>query len=154
MPLINPTIQDLARFSAKFDIRKDGCWQWNAAKVLHGRGYFHFTVNGVHKDHLAYRFLYKVLYGEIPEGLVLDHLCRNPSCVNPKHLETVTPRENNMRGESPAAKNAKKTVCKFGHKFNTPDWVKKSKYSQRYCNTCHKLRERTRREKVRVALSH
>jgi hypothetical protein len=67
-----------------------GCWEWQASKIW--AGYPRFTV--CHKHILAYRFAYELLEGSVPEGLELDHLCRNPGCVNPGHLEPVTRREN------------------------------------------------------------
>ena len=51
--------------------------------------------------------------GTIPQGLVIDHLCRNKSCVNPAHLEAVTNTENVLRGEAPSAKAARKTHCQY-----------------------------------------
>lgn len=71
-----------------------GCWEWQASKI--DKGYPRFTVCRVHI--LAYRYAYELLEGPVPEGLELDHLCRNPSCVNPGHLEPVTHLENTRRG--------------------------------------------------------
>jgi hypothetical protein len=51
----------------------------------------------------AHRFAYELLVGPIPEGLVIDHLCRNRRCVNPAHLEPVTAEENWRRGDAPSA---------------------------------------------------
>jgi hypothetical protein len=65
----------------------------------------------------AHRLAYQLLVGPIPEGLVIDHLCRNPPCQNPAHMECVTHRENTLRGASPHAMNARKTHCKRGHEF-------------------------------------
>lgn len=50
----------------------------------------------------AHRYSYTVLHGrKIPEGKIIDHLCRNRACVNPDHMEPVTNRENVIRGDSP-----------------------------------------------------
>lgn len=53
--------------------------------------------------------------GPIPEGMDLDHTCRNRGCVNPEHLEPVTTQVNTLRGIGPTAENARKTHCKHGH---------------------------------------
>lgn len=93
----------------------DKCWEWKGFNAK--RGYP--TVGmGRHKHISLHRYMYQRFIGEIPEGLVIDHLCRNHSCGNPNHLEVVTPKENNMRGVSFASYNAKKTHCNFGHPFS------------------------------------
>ena len=146
MPLQNDiTIATLANFATKFRIKKDNCWVWVGTTGRNkGRGNFRYN----HTNYIAYNFLYRVLKGELPPGLVLDHLCRNPTCVNPKHLEPVTLVENVMRGNSPHAINARKKYCKYGHLFGEQgEWAKK--LGRRECTTCHMLKERIRREKRR-----
>lgn len=80
------------RFWAKA-FEREGCWLW--CGTMFG-GYGQYSHEG--KTRKAHRRSYEALVGPIPEGLALDHLCRNPSCVNPAHLEPVTWRENVYRG--------------------------------------------------------
>ena len=106
----------LRRFWAKVDRANDGgCWTWTGATDGSGR-YGSFSVNG--KLERAHRVAYRIAIGPVPEGLVLDHLCKVTLCVNPRHLEPVTQRENVMRGDSLQAANARKTHCPRGHAYD------------------------------------
>ena len=73
-----------------------GCWNWNWSK--NKLGYGNLTRDG--KARKAYQVYYELEYGPVPPGKELDHLCRNPSCVNPEHLEAVTHATNMRRGAS------------------------------------------------------
>ena len=99
----------LVRGAAVDDVT--GCWVWQ--KSMNSQGYGHIGVG--HRVLSAHRVSYEVFVGEIPEGLTIDHLCRNPSCINPAHLEPVTMRENILRGNGVSARNARKQFCKRGH---------------------------------------
>lgn len=86
-----------------------GCWFWMGSATEYGR------LRWDNREALAHRISYTLARGPIPDGLQLDHLCRNIRCVNPAHLEPVTNRGNTLRGVNSAAINARKTHCKRGH---------------------------------------
>lgn len=135
-------LDDLVRFWAKVLITDGGCWQWQANLV---QGYGHFSVRT--RTHKAHRWAYKFFVGPIPEGLHLDHLCRNPACCNPAHLEPVTPRENTMRSDNIIAHHAHKTHCHRGHPFsseNTKPVKRGGVIAGRSCRVCNGLKRRER----------
>lgn len=72
---------------------RSGCWEFDGCLV---QGYGHAWLDG--KQVKVHRAAYEALVGPIPEGLVIDHLCRNTACYNPAHLEPVTNAENIRRG--------------------------------------------------------
>ena len=123
----------LERLPERYEEDSFGCWRWKGAG---SNGYATFTIGGQKRS--AHRAVYELLVGPIPEGLQLDHLCGVKRCVNPAHLEPVTPRENTMRAvNAPAAINAAKTHCDHGHEF-TPEniYVPPKRPNRRYCRTC------------------
>lgn len=119
----------LERFEARIE-RGDSCWNWTGLKIWNGYGVVRW--NG--KETMAHRVAYELARGPIPEGMTIDHLCRNRGCVRPDHLEAVSMKENILRGEGLAAVNAKKTVCPLGHPLDG------RKQGERYCKTCSRKR--------------
>lgn len=115
------------------------CWEWTATRNRFGYGQFFY--NGSMRG--AHRFAYEAFVGPLPAGKAqqLDHLCRNRACVNPGHLELVTARTNNLRGEGWAAIHARKTRCIRGHPLveGNIKWYGR----KRNCRTCEWLRRRS-----------
>lgn len=126
--------QVVANFSAD-----DGCIDWRGTMNNHGYGRV--------GRHNAHRFVYESVHGKLPSSLHVDHLCRNRQCVNLNHMEPVTRVENIMRGESPAAKNARKTHCSNGHPFSGDNlMVVMGRY--RACRQCAYAKSNQRRRRL------
>lgn len=123
------------RFFSKVDAG-GVCWEWTAG--LNARGYGVFGV-GRRQNSYAHRWAYMHLVGPIPDGLTLDHLCRNTRCVNPDHLEPVTRAENNRRA------HPLWETCKRGHDL-ADSYVRKN--GSRMCRKCHADNERRRKARL------
>lgn len=117
-----PLLGAKERFWSKVD-KSGSCWEWTAYKDRHGYGQFHFDGRAV----LSHRHSWEQHNGPIPDGLVIDHACHNPSCVNPDHLRLATVKQNaeNLLGATMASKSRvrgvswhqqqKKWVASLGH---------------------------------------
>jgi hypothetical protein len=134
------TDSDIKRFYCKIDVpRNEGCWNWIAARYPDGYGQFYLYG----KLNAAHRISHEYFTGEkIPTGMVMDHICRNRSCVRPDHLRVVTRRINAIENNSGvAAVNAAKTNCPQGHEYTKENTYiikyKKTNWPSRYCKTCH-----------------
>lgn len=128
----------IERFLAK--VRQDpttDCWLWVGA-IDPTSGYGSFTPS-TRKRSSAHRWGYLNLVGPIPEGLHLDHLCRVRHCVNPAHLEPVTPLENTRRGVG----HGKETHCPQGHPYDGDNLYRCQ--GRRFCRTCNIARGRAYR---------
>jgi len=131
------------RFWAKVE-KTPGCWRWRGQLLRSGYGRFSVGRRSVR----AHVFAYEQEYGAVPNGLCLDHLCRNKVCVNPQHLEAVTSRENTLRGIGLTAQNARKTHCPNGHAY---DAINTYIYNGRWrnCRACRAQAEAARRSRMR-----
>lgn len=133
----------------KVHITPNGCHQWTAYCSENGYGRFYLDGRGL----LAHRWSYERHVGPIPHGLQIDHLCRNRGCVNPEHLEPVTPSENVRRGTAPnlaRSRAAELTHCKRGHAFDDENTRIDSK-GGRVCLACKRQKAREHYEKNRDA---
>ena len=135
------TPDELRRFDERWNLDPEtGCHIWKGGTV---RGYASLTLGK--KTWRGGRLAYTHHVGEIPEGLTIDHLCREPLCVNPDHLEVVTMRENLLRGDTVTARNAAKTHCPQGHEYNERNTRIETNRSRK-CRTCDAARHRAKRK--------
>jgi hypothetical protein len=138
------------RFWAKAVQQPSGCWEWSGSVSPYGYGILVIR----RRPTRAHRVAYELKYGRIPQGLVIDHLCRNTKCVNPAHLEAVTNTVNVLRGIGPSARNAVATQCVHGHDL-ADDNVVIVPGGKRQCIECGRRRTRDyqRRKRVRATIS-
>lgn len=136
----------LRRFARKVNVTPT-CWLWTGSR--HPRNGYARVWFDKHDDHLAHRVAFEWARGAIPDGLVIDHICRVRHCVNPDHMELVTSVENVMRGVSAWAINARKTHCLRGHEFTSENTYLYN--GMRHCRECTRLRKRERRARASLA---
>lgn len=124
-----------------------GCWVWTASSW---KGYGRINIGGRPKE--AHAAMFEVYGGVVPNGLTLDHLCRNTVCVKPEHLEPCTRAENTLRQLAAIGHhNALKTHCVNGHEFTADNIKRGSKPDHRVCRTCANQRNREHRARMRAA---
>ena len=131
------------RLSENFVVDESGCHVWTAGKCRSGYGRIRFGSS----IKQAHRIAYELKFGPIQEGLCLDHLCRNRSCINPDHLRPVTWRENTLApgSESLTKMYADRTHCKHGHEL-TPDNLESYPLRTRGVRMCKECGYRRQRE--------
>ncbi len=146
---MNAIADDLALFSAhgslgerirrRIDVSSGGCWFWRGTM---NNGYGRVSVSG--KYRYVHRVVFELLVGEIAEGLQIDHLCMVTICVNPAHLEAVTPRVNTLRSYAVPTRVAsrRRNPCVSGHP-RTPENVHiDPKSGKIHCRPCNAARQR------------
>lgn len=139
MAKITPPIE---RFERKYVIAPSGHWIWTAHTLPNGYGQM--------DKKYAHRLSHEFYIGPIPEGMVIDHLCRVRNCVNPDHLQAVTQKVNMERGSASLAiarsnsrRGAERTHCPQGHEYsesNTRIELKPNGNVTRRCRTCDRLK--------------
>jgi HNH endonuclease len=134
----------VARFWRRVN-RTDACWLWTGG--TNGRGYGQLKIDG--QQFYAHRLAFEVERGPIPNGLVIDHLCRTPLCVNPDHLEPVTNTENlrrGVRGGDPLTRER----CKNDHPWDDVYRAPNGTYHCRHCRREAQMRSDARRTSGRT----
>lgn len=123
------------RFWSKVHKTASGCWEWTGASV---KRYGQWSI--ARKPIYVHRLTLALSTGvDLTPEVHVDHLCRNPPCCNPEHLEAVTLKENVLRGSGHTAINARKTQCINGHAFDAANTYRSPKGS-RECRTCRAAR--------------
>lgn len=137
--MARPIENQIKRFFAKVYITKS-CWIWmgGVERGGYGRFFSYDKFNNITAHRFSYELFYKI---KIPYDKHLDHLCKITRCVNPNHLEIVTPKENVLRSNGLASINAQKTHCKRGHPLSG-DNLYINPQKARVCRKCSRLTQK------------
>jgi hypothetical protein len=125
-----------------------GCLLWLGS--VNANGYARIERTATRRAQQAHRVAWEIVNGRVPDGLVLDHLCRVRCCINPKHLEPVTDTENKLRGAGWTAQNARKAFCHAGHPLSGEN-LRINARGARLCKAClleHNAKRRVRDPKT------
>lgn len=133
------TDKEAARFASKHR-KKGGCLIWQGP--LDKDGYGSFYLRRINRR--AHRVAWFSAHGDLPEGMVVNHVCRNRACVNPQHLQAISATESALRDTTSLGYiNSQKTMCPMGHPYDV------TYGKQRYCSICERAKQRRLRAKWR-----
>jgi hypothetical protein len=127
----------------KITVTSEGCWEWTGSLNRNGYGW------GQQRPGQPYRVMHRIMWEDrhdkpVPDGLQLDHLCRNRKCCNPDHLEPVTGSVNTDRQDHA---NRKKAACPKGHEY-TDENTRVTSAGRRICKECDRERKRSPQSRV------
>ncbi|HGM5043037.1 TPA: HNH endonuclease signature motif containing protein [Stenotrophomonas maltophilia] len=128
-------------FDARIRKAPNGCWEWTGFIDRKGYGVLGIGHRKVCKVH---RYAYQRFVGPVPDGMQLDHLCRNRCCANPEHLEPVTPQVNVVRGNQARGLAA---ACQRGHEFSKGNTYINPR-GNRECRQCRRSAALRHKEKA------
>lgn len=154
MPRVYVRRDPADRFTEKYRVDPSGCWIWTGAIGAEGYGRFGYPSR---QTRLAHRVAHVLFIGPIPDGYQVDHICAVKACVNPDHLEAVTPLVNTRRALPWVNGQARRTHCPQGHEYTEENTRLSFQLGRngrprrnRHCRTCDALRQlersRQRRE--------
>jgi hypothetical protein len=129
-----PYITDRTRVARVTNrVTRDGSGCWVVSGSVASNGYPHVGFDWEKQS--THRVMFEEWYGPIPDGLEIDHICRNKRCCNPEHLEPVPPAENFLRGEHPTAVAVRTGRCYRGHELTEENtvWYRNGKRTCRQC---------------------
>lgn len=131
----------------RITVNENGCWIWDGTR--HEDGYGIIFISG--KREYVHRIMYQLFIGPVNNKRELDHLCRNPSCCNPLHLEAVSSRENSLRGNHPLFVTHREQRCRRGHDLTVAENVRRSDDGRVRCRVCATAYQQEYRRKKRCA---
>jgi hypothetical protein len=126
----------IERLLQRFTVEPSGCWVSDYSTGSHGYSQVGWQADGKLRVRLAHRVAYEAYHGRIPNGMTVDHICRNRRCIHPEHLRLLSHEENSRRNG-----NWAKTHCHRGHPFDELNTYR-TKRGHRHCRACGELRYR------------